>query len=197
MDIFNILSEMEELIAHSHRIPLTKRVMVDEDRLLDYLDRIRASLPDELHKAKNLMQERDRFINDSKREAERIKEHATQELEKKAVDSEITQRAQAISEEIVSQTQEKAKYIEQGAFEYADDLLAQVENNLQKILIEVHENRSQLQPAIKTKAIEEQNETSVELNNKAVNQKGSANNKGASSKESRSAGNQKGKAAKK
>ncbi len=144
MELFNIINEMEELIENSPKVPLTKRVLVDEDRLLDYLDRIRASMPEELRQAKWVLQERDKVINDSKREAVRIIEDAEMQLEKKAVDSEITRKAQEMGEEICLRSENMARQIKQGALDYADETLAELEGKLNNILAQVQENRSEL-----------------------------------------------------
>jgi len=144
LELFNIISEMEELIESSPKVPMTKRVLVDEDRLLDYLDRIRASMPEEMRQAKWVMQERDKVISDSKREAVRIIEDAEMQLEKKAVDSEVTRKAQELGEEIRLRSEEMARQIKQGSLDYADEMLAELEGKLNSILVQVQENRYEL-----------------------------------------------------
>ncbi len=149
MELFNILNELEELIGNSPKVPMTKRVLIDEDRLLDYLDRIRASMPEELRQAKWVLQEREKVISDSKREAVRIIEDAEMQLEKKAVDSEITRKAQEMGEEIRFRSEEMARQIKQGALDYADEMLAELEGKLNNILSQVQENRSELKSVSK------------------------------------------------
>lgn len=144
MELFNVINEMEELIESSPKVPMTKRVLVDEDRLLDYLDRIRATLPEELRQAKWILQERDKVITDSKREAVRIIEDAEKQLEKKAIDSEITRKAHEMSEEIRLRSEEIARQIKQGAMDYADEMLGQLEEKINNILKQVQENRAEL-----------------------------------------------------
>jgi len=149
LELFNILNELEELIGNSPKVPMTKRVLIDEDRLLDYLDRIRASMPEELRQAKWVLQEREKVISDSKREAVRIIEDAEMQLEKKAVDSEITRKAQEMGEEIRFRSEEMARQIKQGALDYADEMLAELEGKLNNILSQVQENRSELKSVSK------------------------------------------------
>jgi cell division septum initiation protein DivIVA len=144
LELFNIINELEELIESSPKVPMTKRVLVDEDRLLDYLDRIRASMPEELRQAKWVLQERDKVINESKREAVRIIEDAEMQLEKKAVDSEVTRKAQEMGDEIRLRSEEMARQIKQGALDYADEMLAELEGKLNNILGQVQENRYEL-----------------------------------------------------
>ncbi|WP_027363579.1 ATPase [Desulfotruncus alcoholivorax] len=144
MELFNILNEMEELIDSSPRVPMTKRVLVDEDRLLDYLDRIRTSLPEELRQAKWVLQEREKVITDSKREALRIMEDAEKQLERKADESEVARKAQEIAREIEARAEQVAVQIKQGARDYADEILSNLEGNLSQILEEIRQGRMEL-----------------------------------------------------
>ncbi|SFR05369.1 ATPase [Desulfoscipio geothermicus] len=144
MELFNVLNELEELIESSPKVPMTKRVLVDEDRLLDYLDRIRTSLPEELRQARWVIQERDKVINDSKREALRIIEDAEKHLEKQAVESEIMRKAQEMADEIRLRNEEVARQIKQGARDYADDILAGLEDKLNNILQQIQAGRDEL-----------------------------------------------------
>lgn len=144
MELFNVLNELEELIESSPKVPMTKRVLVDEDRLLDYLDRIRTSLPEELRQARWVIQERDKVINDSKREALRIIEDAEKHLEKQAVESEIMRKAKEMADEIRLRNEEVARQIKQGARDYADDILAGLEDKLNNILQQIQAGRDEL-----------------------------------------------------
>ena len=144
MELFNILNEMEELIDSSPRVPMTIRVLVDEDRLLDFLDRIRTSLPEELRQAKWVIQEREKVITDSKREALRIMEDAEKQLEKRADESEVTRKAQELAHEIEARAEQVAIQIKQGAREYADEILSGLEGDLSKIVEEIRQGRMEL-----------------------------------------------------
>ncbi|MCG8402209.1 MAG: ATPase [Firmicutes bacterium] len=145
MELFNIINEMEELIESCPKVPMTKRVLVDEDRLLDYLDRIRTSIPEELRQAKWVIQEREKVITDSKREAMRIIEDAEKQLERKADESEINRKAQEMAGQIQEQAEEVARQIKLGARDYADEILAELDDRLQKIVKQIDEGRSELQ----------------------------------------------------
>ena len=48
MDIMEIIDMMEETIEKASSVPLTGKVMVDRDELLDYIQEIRLVYPDEL-----------------------------------------------------------------------------------------------------------------------------------------------------
>lgn len=150
MEIFNVLNELEELIENSPKVPMTRRVLVDEDRLLDYLDRIRTSLPEEVRQAKWVIQEREKVITETKKEAGRIMEDAQKQLERRAEESEIVRQARALAEEMVQKAEVVAKDIKQGARDYADEILMELENNLGKIVTEIQDGRAELKGFKKT-----------------------------------------------
>ncbi|HOV78531.1 MAG TPA: ATPase [Bacillota bacterium] len=144
MDLLSALNELEELIESSGKIPLTKKVVLDEDRVLDLLDRIRTTIPEEIRQAKWIIQEREKVLNDSQKEAMRILEDAQKELEKRADDSEITRQAKVLAEEIVKKAETVAREMREGARGYADDILANLQESLGKILNQIEHGRSEL-----------------------------------------------------
>lgn len=144
MELFTILNELEELIENSLRVPLTRRVLVDEDKLLDYLDRMRTTLPDELRQAKWVLQEREKVITDSKKEASRLIEDTRVKLDRQAEESEIARQAQIKAEEIIQKAEAVAGEIKQGARDYADDILKGLEEELDKLANQIKSGRMEL-----------------------------------------------------
>jgi predicted dehydrogenase len=82
MDIMKILDEMEELVDSGSRIPLVGKVLIDAEGLLECMDRIRASLPEEIKQAKFLNMEREKVMSEAQRRADRILEEATNQAKK-------------------------------------------------------------------------------------------------------------------
>ncbi len=144
MDLLNSLNELEELIENSGKIPFTRKVMVEEDRLLDLLDRIRTTMPEEVRQAKWIIQEREKVLDDSQKEAMRIMDDAQKLLEKKADDSEVVRQARTSAEEILAKSESIAMEIREGAKDYADDILVNLQESLGKILNQIEQGRSEL-----------------------------------------------------
>lgn len=144
MDLLNALNELEELVESSGKIPFTKKVMVEEDRLLDLLDRIRTSMPEEVRQAKWIIQEREKVLNDSQKEAMRIMDDAQKQVERKADDSEVVRQAKMSAEEILTKAEGIAVEIREGAKGYADDILVNLQESLGKILSQIEQGRSEL-----------------------------------------------------
>ncbi|ACX51289.1 hypothetical protein Adeg_0114 [Ammonifex degensii KC4] len=144
MEFLDLLNELEELIAQSSRIPLTRKVIVDEDKVLDLLDKLRSILPEELRRAKWLVEEREKVLEDARKEAERIISAAQEEIARRAEESEIVRQAKERAEAVVGKAEEIAREIKIRAREYADEVLAQLEERLNRVLKEIQEGRSEL-----------------------------------------------------
>ena len=54
MDIHTLIDKLEDLASQGRSVPLTRNVIVDEDRLLDIIDQMRVSIPDEINRGKQI-----------------------------------------------------------------------------------------------------------------------------------------------
>ena len=133
MDLLSALNELEELIENSGKVPLTRKVMVNEDSILDLLDRIRTTIPEEIRQAKWIIQEREKVMSDSQKEAMRIMENAQKQVEKQAEDSEVARKAKVVAEEIIAKAEQTAQEMREGARIYADEILGALQDRLNKI----------------------------------------------------------------
>jgi cell division septum initiation protein DivIVA len=142
LNVFNLLDALEDEVESSKKV--LGKVLISEDVLLDYLDRIRTLLPEEIQQAKWLSKERERLINEANQEAERIIVEAREEAKRITDESELTKQAQEAAEEIISQAKRVAREIKGGANEFADDILSQMEDNLNKSIIIITNARKEL-----------------------------------------------------
>lgn len=145
MDVNKILDEMEELVDAGSRIPLVGKVLMDGDTLLEYMDQIRASLPEEIKQAKFLNMERDRVMAEAERRAEHILKEAASQAEKLLSEEQIMRQAQIEAEELLNQTRKTAHEIKVGSREYANETLQQLEYHLEKSLYTIKKGREELQ----------------------------------------------------
>ena len=143
MAVRDTLDKIENLVASASHMPLTAKIIVDENDLVHYVEDLRSDLPEELGKAEKIMGERDEIIGAAKKEAENIMEAARQEASRLVEETEIMRSARAQAEEILRQTQqeerdimdrtaENAKRLREDADRYAnqvfDQLIAHVSN---------------------------------------------------------------------
>lgn len=145
MDILDVLTELEEVIEESTKIPLLGKVMVDDELILDMVDHIRTSLPEEMRQAKAVMVEREKILDEAKLEAQRIVKEAKEEIGKMAGETEIVKEAQQQAQAVVDQTNAMAREIKIGAYQYADDVLKKVEELMEAELAQIKTGRAQLQ----------------------------------------------------
>jgi len=145
VDLLSALNELEELIENSGKIPFTRKIMLEEDRMLDLLDRIRTTMPEEIRQAKWIIQEREKVLSDSQKEAIRIIDDAQRQVEKRAEDSEIARQAKIVADEIVAKSEAAAREIREGARGYADEILVNLQDSLGKIMSQIEQGRSELQ----------------------------------------------------
>ncbi len=146
MDILHLVDRLEELFNESRSIWLTRNVIVDEDRMIDIIDQMRVSIPDEIKKAQQLMAQRDRIIAQAQEEAHRIVEIAKEKADELVSRENISQNAQARYDQVIAQARAEADSIRNEADEYALGVLTQLEKELQRSLGTVQNGIIMLKP---------------------------------------------------
>lgn len=144
MDVLKLIEELEDIIDESSTVPLTKKVMVHSEEILDILQQIRTRLPDEMQQASWIKEEKERIIGEAQREAISI-ENDTKEKVKVMIDEHpITEAAKERANEIIVSANADAREIRLGAFEYADELLMGTQEQIERLVGLIEENREEL-----------------------------------------------------
>jgi len=130
-------------------------VIVEKEVLLDYIDRLRSDLPEEMRQARWIVRERERVMKEAQTEAKEIIENARQKIKKLAEESEVAQDARMQAQEIVQEAHRIAYEIKSGANVYADDVLAAVEEKIQYTLATISNSRNELKSRINRKDFNE------------------------------------------
>lgn len=146
MEVLKVLDEIEEQIESSTRIPMTGKAIISAEMFLDYIDKIRSLLPEELRQAQWVSKERDRIIQEAEAEAQQIVSKTHNEVRLMANETEVVREANNQAAEILMEAQQKALEIEQGANNYAYEVLHSLEQNLSKALTVIKKGQEQLQP---------------------------------------------------
>ncbi len=55
MDILHLVDRLEEVFNDGRPLPLTRKLLVDEDRVLELIDQMRVSIPEEVKKAQGYL----------------------------------------------------------------------------------------------------------------------------------------------
>ena len=133
MDILQLIDRLEELFNESKSIPLTRNVMVDEDRMLDIIDQMRIAIPEEVKKAQQLLGQRDRVLAQAQEEANRTVELARQKADQLASKEMVVQEAQRRAEQILAQARADAETTRGDADDYVMRSLTQLQAELERI----------------------------------------------------------------
>ena len=137
MDILHLVDRLEELFNESKSLPLTHKVMVDEERMLDLIDQMRLAIPEEIKNSQQIINQKERVIAQANEEARRIVDLAKDQAAKLVERDEIVQKAEAMGENIILKAREETKLIKREADNYAVDSLEHLEVELSKILMQV------------------------------------------------------------
>ncbi|MDW7673593.1 MAG: ATPase [Bacillota bacterium] len=144
MELIKIIEDLEETIEDSSRIPMTGKMLIDEEIVLDYLDKLRASIPEEIRQAQWITKERERILNDAQSEGEAIINKAKIFASKHASENEIVKKAEEAANEIINNAQAESEQIQQQAKNYALEVLHKLEKSLTKALTTVEEGKETL-----------------------------------------------------
>ena len=144
MDVLRVLDEMEEQVESSTRIPMTGKVVIEHEVLLDFIDKMRSVLPEQLRQAQWVTKERDRIIVDAEEEAKQIVSKARNQVRELAEETEIVKEAYERTEEVLREAEQKAAEIRQGANDYAFEVLRGLEDTMSKTLNVVRKGQDEL-----------------------------------------------------
>ena len=141
MDILHLVDRLEELFNKSRPIPLTHQVVVDEEKMLDIIDQMRVSIPEEVKKAQELVSRRDRIMAQAQEEANRTLTLAREKSDQLLERDGIVQAAKSRSEQIIQDAKHEAGEIRREADTYVLRSLERLQYELEKLLNQVANGR--------------------------------------------------------
>ena len=145
MDILQMIDRLEELLNESRPLPFTHNVIVDEDRMLDLIDQMRVSIPEEVKKAQQLLAQRDRLMAQAQEEANRTIAIARDKSDQLVERDAIVQAAYSQAEQIKAQAQVDGEAIRQDADTYVVETLRNLEVEMERALNQIRNGIRSLQ----------------------------------------------------
>lgn len=145
MDILHLVDRLEELFNESRSVPFTHSVMVDEERILDIIDQMRVSIPEEIKKAQQLLAQRDRILAQAKEEADRTISIAQEKSRQLVERDSIVESAHGRANEIIDSVRADNERTKREADDYVLQSLSALEAELQRILAQVQNGVRTLQ----------------------------------------------------
>ena len=145
MDILHLVDRLEELFNESKPIWFTHSVIVDEDRMLDLIDQMRVSIPEEIRKAQQIIAQRDRILAQTQEESNRMLSLAREKADTLLERDPSIQAAQIRGEQIIAQARAEAEITRREADEYVLETLTSVQTELERLLTQVRNGIRTLQ----------------------------------------------------
>ncbi|EFI41334.1 MULTISPECIES: hypothetical protein [Peptoniphilus] len=144
MNLMELVEELEDLVETSSQIPLTGKVMLEREEVLEIVNEMKNEIPTEVREAKRISSDRDSIIEGAQSEADKIIAGAKAHAEEIISHDELVLQANQRAEEILKSANEESNQIREGARDYADGLLENTQVNLSEIIKMLNENRKEL-----------------------------------------------------
>ena len=142
MEIMEIIDMMEETIDKAPVVPLSGKIVVDKEDLLDYIQEMRLVFPEEVKEAKWVKEERERIMAEAQSRSDALIKNAEEKVVQKIDEHEITKQAVEQANSMVNEAQRKAMEIKTDCDTYADDILNDVEKRLDMLLRKVRDDKA-------------------------------------------------------
>ena len=145
MDILHFVDRLENIVRESRTLPLSRKLLLDEEKLIDIIDQMRVSVPDVVKQAQKVTAERDRQLAQAQEEAERIKQLAKAESQMILEKDQITKDAHVRAKAIVDDAHRQSAKIYADADKYVIDKFSLMERHLLSIVKQVRNGIQVLQ----------------------------------------------------
>jgi cell division septum initiation protein DivIVA len=142
VDVLRLIDKLEGLASSGTRIPMTSRIVVDEQEFLDLVDQIRVAFPEEVRNARKLSQEREKLLSQAQAEAEKIVSGARDQVASLVSTDEVVILAKQHADEILEQATQEASEIRSDANAYAIEALVRLEAEMQRFAAQIRKARA-------------------------------------------------------
>ncbi len=148
--VVDIVDTLEELVGSARRLPFTPSVVVNEEEILELVDRIRVALPDDLVTARHTLDERDQILERAEHEvaevtgraeeqAARVVREASAQAASLVAEHAIVTAATEQARVLVAEAEQHAAAQRTAADDYAREVMQRLEDQLQRWLGTVRE----------------------------------------------------------
>lgn len=123
MKVVELMQEIEDILDTASGFPLTGKVMIDPGEIRNLLKEIRDELPEEIQQAQWIKNERQRILDDAKKEYDSLIKVANEKADQLVEENDITLRAKKRADEIMRVTEENVRNLKMDTFQYIDEVL--------------------------------------------------------------------------
>jgi cell division septum initiation protein DivIVA len=136
--LYETVDELTTVIENARSLPMSGSCMVPRDHLLDLLDDLRESLPEEVQQAGAIVEQRTEILQQAQAEAERLTGRTRSESES------VIGTARRQRDELIGTARRQRDELLAAAQAEADDLLTRAEAEAERLVAEGRRRRDQL-----------------------------------------------------
>jgi hypothetical protein len=129
VSIYRVLDKLEAYVRTGTVLPLKRRIL-SEERLYEFIEKIRSTLPEEVGRAKLIAKDKDRVLREAQERAQAIVTDASEAHAQLVDDHEIVRRARITAETVLREAEAKAARVREGADAYAAQVLMDLDARL-------------------------------------------------------------------
>ena len=98
---------METLVETSKSVPVSGNILVDRKKVMELVDQLRLTIPEEIRSAEDVLSQKDQILNTAQNDARRTKSMAEDELRERLNSNELVTHAEARAAETVRDAEER------------------------------------------------------------------------------------------
>ncbi len=136
--LYETVDELSSVIENARSVPMSASCMVPRDHLLDLLDDLRESLPEDVQAAGAIVEQRTEILQQAQAEAERLTGRTREESEQ------LLTAARRQRDELLGTARRQRDELLDQAQADADDILAEAEAEAQRLVAEAVAHREAL-----------------------------------------------------
>jgi vacuolar-type H+-ATPase subunit H len=143
LSIYRVIDKLEAYVRSGTWLPFGLRIL-SEERLGEFVEKMRSTLPDEVGRAKVISTNKDRVIRDAQEKAQQIVSEAATTQQQMIDETDIVRQARTTAEIVLREAEERARKIRFGADSYAAQVLSDLEGRLGSALGSVKKGQEAL-----------------------------------------------------
>ncbi len=144
MDLQYLIDRLETMVRAARRLPMTDKIVLGEQELIEMIDQMRTVLPEEIRYAKHVLREKEQILADAQAQGDEIIRTSRQQAELLIEREGLLKQAKAQADEIRRQAREEAERLQVGADNYVRQVLTDLEEGLERQIASVRKGLESL-----------------------------------------------------
>ncbi len=135
------LTLIEEEIDNGKPVRFSNKIAVDKDYILDVVVDIRSNIPDEINRAKKIIEDYEKIISEAESKAEKIIEETEKKVRSMVNEHEIYKKAVEQADTYLEEAKNKAESWSLESVEFVDSVLENTSKALNSTIKKIEKNQ--------------------------------------------------------